>query len=107
MPTIRGGTVDAPKGPYYLSQRKASGAINVDYRNLPLRTHVELLAKVKETISTQRQGAKKELRLSSGINGQVHQPLAPSIPTILANLQLHPVDTLGRWLDQFSMVVQP
>jgi hypothetical protein len=68
MMGIQGGSLENPKGPYYLSRRDADSA---NYDQLPMRTHEQIMADVQETMSTQQKGKRKKIQVQKGINGPV------------------------------------
>lgn len=66
IPHVKGN-----KTTYYLTTVKEKDKNNLNYRNLPRRTHVEIASQAVEIEGTSQPQLKKTRQMSSGINGRV------------------------------------
>jgi hypothetical protein len=67
MPAHRAGEAGHEYGKYYLANRAPGAAENMDYNNLPLRTHAEVLKDVQDIRSCRTVAEKEEKQKTTAL----------------------------------------
>lgn len=108
MPAHRAGEAGHEYGKYYLANRAPGAAEDMDYNNLPLRTHAEVLKDVRDIRGCRTLAEKEEKQKTTGINDQVSYK--PTIGVVSSWISLSHLLLAVRVLDdrvhQLSVVVQ-